>query len=123
MLRLRNDELKGFATTANSIGRNSLVEGCEFAPFVNGQAQQVQVGDLRVGDDRVGFEDLKDTDIHSPKVMTFGLRKLVKDGKHSRHIPWPVWVVRVAGNADKSIFGQRTGCPGLVTLFREPAMG
>jgi hypothetical protein len=120
---LWDDEFKGFAATANRIGWNSLIERCQFAPFVKGQSQQVDVGDLRMGDDRIRFEHWKDTDILSPKVMAWGLTKLAKNGKYSRDIPWPVWVVRVAGNADKSIFGQRTGCPGLVTLFREPAMG
>ena len=123
MLRLRNDELKGFATTANSSGWNSLVEGCEFAPFVNSQPQQVHVGDLSMGDDHIRFEDLKGTGVVRPEVMASGVTKLAKDGKHSRHIPWPVRVVRVAGNADKSIFSERTGCPGLLALFHEPAMG
>ena len=118
-----DDEFKGFATTANSIDWNSLIERCQFASFVNGQAQQVHVGDLSMCDDRIGFEDLKDTDVLRPEAMARGLTKLAKDGKYSRHIPWPVWVVRVAGNADKSIFGERTGCPGLLALFREPAMG
>ena len=120
---LWDDEFKGFATTANSIDWNSLIERCQFASFVKGQSQQVDVGDLNMCDDRIGFEDLKDTDILRPKVMAWGLTKLAKDGKYGGDIPWPVWEVRVAGNADKSIFGQRTGCPGLVTLFREPAMG
>ena len=120
---LGDDEFKGFATPANSVDWNSLIERCQFASFVKGQSQQVDVCDLNMGDDCIGFEDLKDTDILSPKVMAWGLTKLAKDGKYGGDIPWPVWEVRVAGNADKSIFGQRTGCPGLVTLFREPAMG
>jgi hypothetical protein len=120
---LGGDEFKGFAATANGADWNSLIERCQFASFVKGQSQQVDVGDLNMGDDRIGFEDLKDTDILSPKVMARGLTKLAKDGKYSGDVPWPVWVVRMAGNADKSIFGQRTSCPGLGTLFREPAMG
>jgi hypothetical protein len=120
---LWDDEFKGFATTANSTDWNSLIERCQFASFVEGQSQQVDVGYLNMRDDRIGFEDLKEADILRPKVMARGLTKLAKDGNYSGDIPWPVWVVRMAGNADKSIFRQRTGCPGLVTLFREPAMG
>ena len=66
---LWDDEFKGFAPTANSIDWNSLIERCQFASFVKGQSQQVDVGDLNMCDDRIGFEDLKDTDILSPKVM------------------------------------------------------
>jgi hypothetical protein len=119
---LWDDEFKGFATPANSIDWNSLIERCQFASFVKGQSQQVDVGDLNMCDDRGGLEDLKKADILRPKVMAGGLTKLAKDGKYNCNPPWPVWVVRMAGNADKSIFGQRTSCPGLVTLFREPAM-
>ena len=108
---------------ANSMDWNSLIERCQFAPFVNGQSQQVHVGDLSMRDDHIRFEDLKDTDVLRPEVMARRLTKPAKDGKYSGDIPWPVWVVRVAGNADKSIFGERAGCPGLLTLFREPAMG
>jgi len=74
-------------------------------------------------DDRIGLEDVQDTDILSPDVMAWGLAQLAKDGKYGCDISWTIWVVRVAGNADKSIFGDRTGGPGLLTLFREPAMG
>jgi len=120
---LWDDEFKSFATTENRVNWNSLIERCQFTPFVKGQSQQVDVGDLNMGDDRIGFKDLKDTDILSPKVMAWGLTKLAQDGKYSRDIPWPVWVVWVAGNADKSVFAQRTGRPSLVTPFGEPAMG
>ena len=74
-------------------------------------------------DDRIGFEDLKDADILSPKVMALGLTKLAEDRKYSRDIPWPVRVVRVAGNANKAIFSKWTGGPGLMTLIRKPPMG
>jgi hypothetical protein len=120
---LWDDEFKNLATTANSIDWNSLVERCELASFVNGQAQQVHVGDLRVGDDRVGFEDLKDTGVLRPEAMARGLTELAKDGKDSRHVPWAVRVVWVAGNPDKFIFSERTGCPGVLALFSEPPMG
>jgi hypothetical protein len=120
---LWDDEFKGFATTANSSDWNALIERRQFASLMNGQSQQVEVGNLNMGDDRIGFQHLKDTDILSPKVMAWGLTKLAQDGKYSRDIPWPVWVVWVAGNADKSVFAQRTGRPSLVTPFGEPAMG
>ncbi len=119
---LWDDEFKGFAATGNSIDWNSLIERCQFTPFVNGQSQQVGVGDLNMRDDCIGFEDLKDTDVLRPEMMARGLTKLTKDVNYSDYIPRPVWVVRMAGNADKSIFGERTGCPGLLTLFREPTM-
>ncbi len=120
---LRDDEFKGFATTANSVNWYSLIERCQLATFVNGQSQQVYIGDLNMCDDRFGLEDLKDTDIFRPEVMAWGPAQLPKNGQHSRDISWPVWVVRVAGNADKSIFGDRTGCPSILALFRKPAMG
>jgi hypothetical protein len=119
---LWDDEFKGFAATGNSIDWNSLIERCQFALLVNGQSQQVYISDLSMCDDCIGFEDLKDTDVLRPEVMAWGLTKLTKNIKYSGYIPWPVWVVRVAGNADKSIFGERTGRPGLLTLFREPTM-
>jgi hypothetical protein len=87
-----DEEFKGFAAAANSIDWDSLIERCQFAPFVNGQSKEIHVGDLRMCDDHI-------------------------------HIPRPVRVVRVAGNADESVFRERTGCPGLPTLFHEPAMG
>jgi hypothetical protein len=120
---LWDDEFKSFATTENRVNWNSLIERCQFTPFVKGQSQQVDVGDLGMSDDGIGGEDLEDTDLLSPKVMARGLTKLAQDGKYSQDIPRPVWVVRVAGNADKSIFGQSTGRPGPMTLIREPAMG
>jgi len=119
---LWDDAFKGFAAAADSVGGNSLIERCQFAFFVNGQSQQEHVGNLSMCDERIGFEDSKDTDVLRPEAMTWRLTKPAQDVKHSRHIPRPVWVVRVAGNADKSIFGERTGCPGLLTLFHEPAM-
>ena len=119
---LWDDEFKGFTTTANRIDWDSLIERRQFALLVNGQSQQVHLSDLDMGDDHIGFEDLKDADVFGPEVMAWGFTKLAKDVKNSGHIPWPVWVVWVAGNADKSIFGDRTGRPGLQTLFREPTM-
>lgn len=120
---LWGDEFKGFAAAADSVGRDSLIECCQFAPFVNGQSKQVHVSDLSVCDDSIGFEDLNDTDVVRPKAMAWRLTNLAKDGKHSRHVSRPVRVVRVAGNPDKSIFGNRTGYPGFLALFRKPAMG
>jgi len=77
---LGNDEFKGFAAAANRIDWNSLVERCQFAPFVKGQPQQVDIGDLGMCDDCIGFEHWKDADILSPKVMTRSFTKLAKDG-------------------------------------------
>lgn len=119
---MRDDELEGFATAANGIDGNSLIERCQFALLVNGESEHVDIRHLNMGDKRLGLEDLKDTDVLRPEVMAWGLTKLTKNIKYSGYIPWPVWVVRVAGNADKSIFGERTGRPGLLTLFREPTM-
>jgi hypothetical protein len=73
--------------------------------------------------ERIGFDDLKDTDVLRPEVMAWGFTKPAKDSKHSRNVPRPIRVVRVAGNANKSIFGERTRCPTMLALFREPAMG
>jgi hypothetical protein len=50
---------------------------------VNRQAEQVDIGDLNMGDDRIGFEDLKDTDILGPEAMAWSLTKLAKDGNYS----------------------------------------
>ncbi len=120
---LWGDEFKGLSAAANRVDWNSLIERCQFAPFVKGQSQQVNVGDLSMRDDGVRFEDLQDTDIFRPEVMAPGFTKAAQDGMYGRDVPWPVWVVRMAGNAHESIFGQRTGCPGLVALVCEPAMG
>jgi len=89
---------------------------------MNGQSQQVDVGDLSMGDDRLGCEDLQNADIISPEVMARGLTKPAEDVKNNRRFPWPVGIVRVAGNADKAIFGKRTGGLGLLPLLHEPAM-
>ena len=83
----------------------------------------VNVAELSTRDDHFGFQDLKDTDVLRPEVMVWGFTKPTKDSKHSRHVPRPVRVVRVAGNANKSIFGEWTRCPTMLALFREPAMG
>ena len=120
--RLWNNDLKGFATAAYRIAWNSPIERCQFAPFVNGQSQQVHIGDLSVCDDRIGFEELKDTDVLRPELMPRSFTKLTKDVKYSRHIPRSIWIVRMAGNADKSIFGEGAGCPRRLTLFRKPTM-
>jgi hypothetical protein len=85
---LWDDEFKGFATTANSSNWNSLIERCQFTTCVNGQSQQVHIGDLSMGDDRIGLEDLQDTDILSPDVMAWGLAQLAKDGKYGCDIAW-----------------------------------
>ena len=70
MHQLWEDELNGFAATANSIDRHSMIQRCQFAPLVKSQSKQEEVGDLSVRDERMRFEDLKDADILSPKVMT-----------------------------------------------------
>ena len=70
---LRDDEFKSFATAANSINWNSLVERCQFATLANGQSQQVHIRDVNMRDDRIWFEDLEDTDILCPEVMAWGL--------------------------------------------------
>lgn len=54
--------------------------------------------------------------------MTRRLTKPAQDVKNSRHISRPVWIIRMAGDGDESIFGDRTGCPGFLTLFHEPSM-
>jgi hypothetical protein len=56
-------------------------------------------------------------------VVARCLTKLVKDGRNSLDIPWLVWIVRVAGDADKAIFRQRASCPRPLAFLREPAMG
>jgi hypothetical protein len=118
-----DDQFEGFATAANTINRDSLIERCQFATFLNGQSQQVHIRDLGMCNDRIGLDDLKDADIFSPEVMAWRLTQLAKDGKHGGDVPGPIWVVRVAGNAGESILGDRTACPGLLTIFGEPAMG
>jgi len=117
-----DNEFEGLAAAADGFDGDSPIERCKLAFFVNGQPQQVHVGDLGMCDDRTGFEDSKNTDVLRPEVMTWRLTKPAQDVKHSRHVPRSVGIVWVAGNADKSIFGERTGCPCLLTLFHEPAM-
>jgi hypothetical protein len=52
----RNYGLEGFAAAADSIGRDSLIEGCQFAPLVNGQPKQVHAGDLSVRNEKGSLE-------------------------------------------------------------------
>lgn len=111
------------ATSSNGIDGDSLIESCQLAPFVNSQSEQVHVGDLSMCDERIGFEDLKDAEILIPEVMARDLTELTKYGKHGHDIPWPVWIIRVARNADKSILGERARYPGRPTFIGEPAMG
>ncbi len=124
MMHLRwKDEFEGFAAAADSSGWGALIERRQFAPLVRGQSQQVGICDLGMGNDRIGFEDLKDADIFHPKAVARGSTKPAKEGKHSRDISRPVGVVRVAGDTDKAVFRERTGRPGLPAFFREPAVG
>ena len=68
-----------------------MVKRCQFAFSVNGQSQQVDVGDLRMGDDRIGFDDLQKADIISPEVMARGLTKLTEDGIARPSLPPAGW--------------------------------
>ena len=74
------DEFEGLASTANGVGGEAPVERRQFSPVVDGQPQQVNVGDLSVSHDRGGFEDLQDTDILGPEAMTWRLAKPAKNG-------------------------------------------
>lgn len=58
-----DDDFEGLAAAADGFDRDSLIERCQFALFVNRQSQQVHFGDLSMRDDRIGFEDSKDTDV------------------------------------------------------------
>lgn len=92
-----------------------MVQRCEFALFVYCQSKQVNVRDLSMGDDRIGFEDLKNADVIRPEVMPRSLTEATKKVKHGRHVPRPVWVIWVAGNSNKSIFGESTRRPYAAT--------
>ncbi len=56
-------------------------------------------------------------------MVTCCFTKLAQDRKNSRYISRAVGVSRVAGSTDKTVFGKRTRCPSLLTLFSEPLMG
>src|SRR5512139_2659210 len=85
-LLLWDNEFEGLSATTNSVSRNSLIEGCQSAPLVNRQSQEVYVSDLDMRDNRIGLKDLKDADVLRPEVMARGFAKLAKDGTHSCHI-------------------------------------
>jgi hypothetical protein len=90
---------------------------------VRGQRQQVDIRDLRVRENGVGFEHVAKTDIVAPEQMPFGLAELAEDRQHDRDVPRPVRIVQVTGNADEAVFRDRTGGPGLAPRFAEPAVG
>lgn len=74
-------------------------------------------------DERIGLEGLKDAYLVCPEIMAWGIAKLSKDGQHCGNVPRPIWVVRMAGDTDKSVFSKGAGCPRLLTRVCEPSMG
>ena len=103
--------------------RDALIQGGQFALLVNSQTGQIDICYLSMCEDRTGFQDFEDADIFCPKLVALRLAKLAKHSKHSEDISGPIGVVRMAGDADKAVFREGTGGPGLVALICEPAMG
>lgn len=64
------DEFKRLTSAANGIDRDVLIQRGKLPLIVNSQAQEVNVRDLSMGDDRISFNDFKDTQILCPKMVT-----------------------------------------------------
>ena len=78
---------------------------------------------MSMGNEDVGFEDLAETDILRPKAVARHPAELTQDGHYGGNVSGPVRVSRVTGDAYETVFGNCTSRPGLVSLFRKPAMG
>ena len=66
------------------------------------QSQEIAVRDLGMGDDGIRCEDFQNAKIFQPKMVTCCFTKLAQDRKNRRDISRAVWVVRMAGDADKA---------------------
>ena len=49
--------------------------------------------------------------------------KLASDQKYSRDVAWAVGIVRMAGNADKTVFGERARRPRRADHFQRTTDG
>ena len=67
---LADDEFKRLASAANNIDRDALIQGGEFALFVNSQAQEIDVRDLSMGDDRISYKNTQNARLICPEMVT-----------------------------------------------------
>jgi len=63
------DELSRLASAADGIDRNPLIQRSQFTFIANSQAQEIDIRDLRMGDDRIRFKDFQNAQIFRPKIM------------------------------------------------------
>lgn len=107
------DEFKRLAAIAYGIYGNMLIQGGEIAPLVDRQAQEIDVGDLDMTDNRIGIEDIEKTQVFGPKMVTGRFTDLGQDRTHSPNITRAVrvfWSLSLRHEYRRRPHSPRHGC-------------
>ena len=111
--------MKGSLATFHCIHGQTAIKSCQLTAMKLCQGQQISVRHLRRGQDsaRINSVRTEKAEILNPEAVTWqGAELLYDPGDNSRR-SGRVWILRVAENADNTIFRYRTGGPRRISAF------